>query len=219
VQNHLSQLLILYTAMSKRSNRNTLFPGSTPTKLSSLGNSKFPIPSPSLAQLTGKSESKERRVGTKLQPANRLPDKQLQSGFNAASSSLGPAKRLRGAQNNREEAMEPIRTRAEERIPPRTTYHEFMVLDQAGPANIGCDDTKERNLVAIKRFHGAHKRSIGKIEPFTSDHVVSIRETFYDNDDLVVVYERMDVSLRQVTSILQGPFKQSHIAVICKQVS
>jgi hypothetical protein len=94
-----------------------------------------------------------------------------------------------------------------------------MVFDQAGSANIGCDNTRERNLVAIKRFNGIRKSSMRRIQPFTSDYVVSIRETYFENDDLVVIYERMDVSLRHVTGILQGPFKPSQIAAICKQVS
>lgn len=97
-------------------------------------------------------------------------------------------------------------------------YHEFMVLDQAGSANIGCDNTKERNLVAIKRFNGIRKSSMRRIQRFTSDNVVSIRETYFENDDLVVIYERMDVSLRHVTGVLQGPFKPSQIAAICKQL-
>jgi hypothetical protein len=111
------------------------------------------------------------------------------------------------------------RTRTEDQTPSRVTYHEFMVLDQAGLANIGCDDTRECNLVAIKRLIGVRKRLLRRIKPFTSDHVISIKETYFENDDLVIIYERMDVSLRHVTSILQGPFQPSQIATICKQVN
>jgi serine/threonine protein kinase len=93
-----------------------------------------------------------------------------------------------------------------------------MVLDQAGSANIGCDNTRERNLVAIKRLRGIRKGSMRRIRPFTSDHVVSIRDKHFENDDLVIIYERMDVSLRHVTGILQDPFKPSQIAAICKQL-
>jgi hypothetical protein len=84
-----------------------------------------------------------------------------------------------------------------------------MVLDQAGSANIGCDNTRERNLVAIKRLHGICKGLMRRIQPFTSDYVVSIRDKHFENDDLVIIYKRMDVSLRHVTGILQDLFKPS----------
>ena len=213
---------------SERSNRDTLFPGSAPGKSSSFSNHKVPLPPTTSGPLNGKGDSKERftsQVGGKLQPAPyRLPDKRSQSSSNTSTSSPGPAKRLRDGpnldvHNNGDEVMRLRRTGTEEQTPSRVTYHEFMVLDQAGLANIGCDGTRECNLVAIKRLIGARKRLSRRIKPFTSDHVVSIRETYFENDDLVVIYERMDVSLRHVTSILQGPFQPSQIAAICKQVS
>jgi hypothetical protein len=94
-----------------------------------------------------------------------------------------------------------------------------MVLNQAGSAVIACDNTAERQLVAIKRFKGINKSSMHKIAPFKNDHVVSIIETYFDGEDMVIIYEQMDISLRNVTSILQGPFKPFHIAAICKEVS
>jgi hypothetical protein len=90
---------------------------------------------------------------------------------------------------------------------PRVAYHEFMILDQAGSAVIACDNTRERKLAAIKRFKGIDQSSTRKIPPFRSDYGVNIKETYFDNDDIVIVYEQMDISLRNVTSILQGPFK------------
>jgi hypothetical protein len=112
------------------------------------------------------------------------------------------------------------RTRIEHGIgtSPQLTYHEFMVLDQAGSANIGCDNTKDHDLVAIKRLKGIDKSSTNRMRPFTSDHVVNIRDVYFDNDDLVVIYEKMDKSLRDIAGILQGPFKPFQIAAICKEV-
>lgn len=95
-----------------------------------------------------------------------------------------------------------------------------MVLDQAGSAVIGYNNTRERNLVTIKRLNdGVDKSLIRGIRPFISDYVVNIRESYFDSDDLVIIYEQMDISLRSVTSILQAPFKPFQIAVICKEVS
>jgi hypothetical protein len=113
------------------------------------------------------------------------------------------------------------RTRIEHRsgASPRPTYHEFMVLDQAGSANMGCDNTRERDLVAIKRLKGIDKSSTHKMRPFTSDHVVNIRDMYFENDDLVIIYEQMHKSLRDITGILQGPFEPFQIATICKEVS
>jgi hypothetical protein len=215
---------------SERSNRDTLFPGSAPGKSSSFGNRKIPLPPTASEPRNGKSDYKERftsQVGGKL-ASYRLPDKRSQSSSNTTTGSQGPAKRLRDGLNpdlpgsaykDGDEVVRLGRTRTEDRAPSRVTYHEFMVLDQAGLANIGCDDTRECNLVAIKRLVGVRKMLLRRIKPFTSDHVVSIRETYFENDDLVIIYERMDVSLRHVTSILQAPFQPSQIATICKQVN
>lgn len=61
---------------------------------------------------------------------------------------------------------------------PRGPYDEFMALDQAGPAMIGSENTKEPNLVAIKRVKKTDKIRINRITPFTSDHLVQIRSSF-----------------------------------------
>jgi hypothetical protein len=98
------------------------------------------------------------------------------------------------------------------------TYHEFMKLDQAGPAVMGCDNTRECNLVAIKRLKGVSKASKPRIQPFTSNQVVELKDMFFDNDDLVIVYEQMEISLRAVTGIQPGPFQDFQIAAICKEV-
>lgn len=113
------------------------------------------------------------------------------------------------------------RARIEQWIGPstRVAYHEFMVLDQAGSAVMACDNTIERELVAIKRFKCIDQSLMRKILPFRSDYVVNIKETYFDDDNIVIIYEHMDISLRNVTSILQGPFKPFQIAAICKEVS
>ena len=98
-------------------------------------------------------------------------------------------------------------------------YDEFMALDQAGPAMIGSDNNKEPSLVAIKRIKKADERPINRITPFTSDHLVQIRNIYEDGDDIVIVYETMDVTLRQLTGVLQGLLKAFQIAAIYKEVS
>ncbi len=43
------------------------------------------------------------------------------------------------------------------------------------------------------------------IPSFNSDQLVEIRDMYQDNDDVVIIYEQMDVSLRHMTGLLQGP--------------
>jgi len=81
------------------------------------------------------------------------------------------------------------RTRTEERVSSRMTYYEFMILGHAKLVSIGCDNTKDLNLVAIKRWNEARESLVCRIQPFTSDYVVSIREKYLEKDDLLVIYE------------------------------
>lgn len=96
------------------------------------------------------------------------------------------------------------RTRIEYRIgtSPRLTYHEFMVLDQAGSANMGYNNTRDHNLVAIKRLKGIDKSLKYRMRPFISDYIVNIRDIYFNNDDLVIIYEQIDRSLRDISGIL-----------------
>ena len=79
-----------------------------------------------------------------------------------------------------------------------------MTLDQGGHAVIGSDTNKESSLVAIKRIKKLNKNLINRIRPFSSDHLVQIRNMYEDDEDVVIVYEAMDVTLRQLTGILRS---------------
>ena len=102
---------------------------------------------------------------------------------------------------------------------PRGPYDEFMALDLAGTAMIGSENNKEPDLVAIKRVKKTSESRISRIAPFTSDHLVQIKDVYEDGNDVVIVSETMDVTLRQLTGILHGPLKAFQIAAICKEVS
>jgi hypothetical protein len=86
-------------------------------------------------------------------------------------------------------------------------YYTFIVLDQIRSAVIGFDDIRERNLVAIKRLNGIDKSLTRRLRPFISDYIVNVREAYIDYDDLIIVYEQMDISLRYITGLLPSPFK------------
>ena len=98
-------------------------------------------------------------------------------------------------------------------------FDEFMALDLAGPAMIGSENSKDPDLVAIKRVKKSNESRINRVTPLTNDHLVQIKDMFEDGDDVVIVSETMDVTLRQLTGILPGPLKAFQIAAICKEVS
>ncbi len=88
---------------------------------------------------------------------------------------------------------------------PIGTYNELMIRDQAGPAIIGSDNSEECNFVAIKRVKKVDNSLVHRIPSFNSDQLVEIRDMYQDNDDVVIIYEQMDVSLRHMSGLLQGP--------------
>ena len=71
-----------------------------------------------------------------------------------------------------------------------------MTLEQADSAFMAHDDTRDCNLVAIKRF-----KRLGFAK---STQVVEVKDMFFDQHDLVVIYEPMDISLREITGITQS---------------
>jgi hypothetical protein len=81
-------------------------------------------------------------------------------------------------------------------------YHEFIDLNQARPTIIGFDNIREINLVAIKRLERIDKPLTHRIRSFISNSMVNIRDIYFDNDDLVIIYEVIYILLRQITGIL-----------------
>ena len=121
------------------------------------------------------------------------------------------------------------RTRTIEHIPkrakqglgdkPQHNYHEFMSLDQAGSATIAYDS--EYNLYAIKKRKAPTSSEIDtqKIQAFQgSDGVVCLLDAYRSRDEVHMVYECMDASLRQVLATPRGQLSPCEIAVICREV-
>ena len=102
---------------------------------------------------------------------------------------------------------------------PNRSYHHLMIIEQAGPAVIGVDDTDRRKRVAIKRVRKP-EGSVHQVPLSTCDQIVNIKDMYVENGDVVFVYEQMDVSLRHMTGILPDqPLKAFQIAAICREVS
>ena len=100
---------------------------------------------------------------------------------------------------------------------PKRNYHKIMALDQAEPAVIGYDDTDRRSLVAVKRVKRRGKGEVLQIPNLNNSNLVSIMDMYLENEEVVIFYEQMDVSLRHITGILQDPLKPFQIATICKE--
>lgn len=106
-------------------------------------------------------------------------------------------------------------SRDEER---RITYHEFLKLDQAGPAVICSGNTQDCSIVAIKRSKVKARNSTIKI-PSVCSNVVELVEVFDKDGETYMVYEQMDVSLRLINSIPKLQWNEHEIAAVCKEVS
>ncbi|MCJ1360236.1 MAG: hypothetical protein MMC33_010239 [Icmadophila ericetorum] len=101
----------------------------------------------------------------------------------------------------------------------RTSYHEFMHLDQAGPAIIVQDNMDRREFVAIKRIKRIASTPVYTVPAFESNQIVNIKEMFLEGDNLItVVYEQMDVSLRHIMAVKGGPLEAFEIAAICQDI-
>jgi hypothetical protein len=96
-------------------------------------------------------------------------------------------------------------------------YHAFMTIEQAGNAVIAHEQAFPGRLVAMKRIRPENETPSRLLQPYKSDHVVSMVDTYVDGPEVVFVYEAMDISLRQLISVC--PLHISKIAAIIKEVS
>lgn len=118
----------------------------------------------------------------------------------------------------RDQTVRPVKSvklpQGEER---RVTYHEFLKLDQAGPAVICSDNTQECSIVAIKRMKVKAQNNTFKL-PGPCSNVVELKEIFDKDGETFMVYEQMDVSLRLINSIPKLQWNEHEIAAVCREV-
>lgn len=98
---------------------------------------------------------------------------------------------------------------------PWETYHKFMMLDQAGPAIIA---HSKFSLVAIKERPAGDRDQIDDIISITSSYLVNLERIFLDESTIYLVYECMDVALRNICSCPKGDLEACEIAAVCKEV-
>lgn len=109
------------------------------------------------------------------------------------------------------------RVKANLRDESRAVYHKFLILDQAGPATIASGSTETCPLVAIKRSSVKSNDKLPPIKSFPATNIVNLIDMFREQEEIYMVYEQMDVSLRCVNGISQG-WNSHEIAAICKEV-
>lgn len=100
----------------------------------------------------------------------------------------------------------------------QVSYNELMTRDQAESTIIDSDNSEKCNFVAIKRVKKVDNSLVHRIPSFNSDQLVEIRDMYQDNDDVVIIYEQMNVFLRHIIGLLQGSLKVFQIAAICKKI-
>ena len=98
------------------------------------------------------------------------------------------------------------------------SYDEFMALDQTRSVMIKSDNVNELSLITIKQIRKADKKPVKQISPFSSDYLVKIRNMHNNSDEVIIIYETMNVTLQQLTDILQDLLKVFQITAICKKV-
>ena len=100
-------------------------------------------------------------------------------------------------------------------------YDEFMTLNQTELIMIESelsDNVNELSLITIKQIRKADKKPVKQISPFSSDYLVKIRNMHNNSDEVIIIYETMNVTLQQLTDILQDLLKVFQITAICKKV-
>jgi len=94
-----------------------------------------------------------------------------------------------------------------------------MALNQAGPAVIAHKNMKDEVFVAIKHMKRVDLKPVYHIPDSRSDQLVNIKEMFLKGNQIVIVYEQMNVSLRHIMTVNEDSLQSFEIAVICKEVS
>ena len=103
---------------------------------------------------------------------------------------------------------------------PWIKYRKFMKLNQAGLATIIYHNTGHRDrylLVTIKE-EKADKDQFGQLLSFNNANMVNLPDICYFEQTVHLIYEHVNVSLRQIQSTPRGSLNHCKISLICKEV-
>lgn len=90
------------------------------------------------------------------------------------------------------------------------------MLDQEGPAIIAHTGF---SLVAIKERKAENRDQINDIILICSNYIVNLKRVFLNNSTIYLVYECMDIALRNIRSCPKGSLTACEIAAVCKEVN
>ena len=107
------------------------------------------------------------------------------------------------------------RARLTDRCSPWERYHKFMTLEQAGPVTIA---HSKFSLVAIKERKIECNDQLDDIIPITSSYVVNLNQALLQDGSVYLVYECMDITLRNIRLCPKGDLNTCEIAAVCKEV-
>ena len=74
-------------------------------------------------------------------------------------------------------------------------YNKFIALDLAGTVMVGSENNKDPDLVAIKKVKKTSESCISQITPFTSNHLIQIKDVYEDGNNVIIISETIDVTL------------------------
>ena len=99
------------------------------------------------------------------------------------------------------------------------TYEGFLHFDQAGPAIIGSSNTQDCTLVAIKTSKRCTNIDLQYLTGCVHENLVQLLDVFeIDDNEVCMVYEQMEVSLRLINGNPYIKWKPYEIAAISKEV-
>jgi len=111
------------------------------------------------------------------------------------------------------------RVRAAAREGPANSYHPFVTLHQAGQVVVASDNSD--SLVVIKKTKVNSKDgNLPGVRTLFHENIVNLIDIFREDYNICFVYEKMDVSLRDVNTVVlaRGRWKSFEIGGICKEV-
>ena len=107
------------------------------------------------------------------------------------------------------------RAKHTDRCSPWERYHKFMMLEQAGPVTIA---HSKFSSVAIKESNFERDNQIDDIILITNSYIVNLNQALLHDGSVYLVYECMDIALRNIRSCPKGDLNTCEIAAVCKEV-
>ena len=101
---------------------------------------------------------------------------------------------------------------------PWKKYRATMVEGEDGATILAQTQDQKQEVVIIKQSTCQDETTLRRLTQYGHENLVKLYETYLDRSILFFVYERMEVSLAEMSDTPAGPFEESQIATICVEV-